>query len=221
MRLQPEIEEASIVVVGDFNPAIFHPLWFANNDLIRAEEADAAETEIVHREVAAFSIDWLTINVTQGRFQAQTKQGAYYEPLRDLVLGVLDLLSHTPVRALGLNRHFHYPVKSEKDWHSIGNRLAPKKDWEDFLHYPGMRSLQMEGQRTDNYAGYVRIVVEPSGEVEPGIYVMVNDHYALHELDTRRVGTKTARRIVDANWTHAMSSSLQIASHIVNLGAQQ
>ncbi len=221
MRLQPEIEEASIVVLGDFNPAIFHPLWFANNGLIRPQEAEAANTEIVHREVAAFAVDWLVINVTQARFQAQTKQGPYYEPLRDLVLGVLDLLSHTPVRSVGLNRHFHYQAKSEEYWHSIGHRLAPKNDWEQFLHQPGMRSLQMEGQRTDDYAGSVRVIVEPSNQVVPGIYVMVNDHYDIDELDTRSVGTRTARRIVDAKWTHAMDLSHRIASHIVNLGEQR
>lgn len=48
MPLIPEIDGSSIVVLGSFNPAIFHPLWFKINQLIRPEEADSAKLEVTH-----------------------------------------------------------------------------------------------------------------------------------------------------------------------------
>src|SRR5688500_14696309 len=99
MPLQLHLQSVDIVVVGNFNPAIFHPTWFTSNDLIRAQEADAAEIQVVHPEVASFKAAWLAITCTRDRFHASTTQEAYYEPLRDLAWGVLDLLSHTPLTA--------------------------------------------------------------------------------------------------------------------------
>src|SRR5438067_10758454 len=39
----PETENASIVMVGSFNPAIFQPLWLGTQDLIRRKEAEDAK----------------------------------------------------------------------------------------------------------------------------------------------------------------------------------
>src|SRR3712207_1383849 len=108
MQLQVGLEGATVVLLGSFNPAIFHPAWFAANGLIREEEARAAEIEIVHPNAAVFRTEWLVIESARDRFLATTILDAYYEPLRDLVVGVLDLLSHTPLTAMGLNRDFHY-----------------------------------------------------------------------------------------------------------------
>ncbi len=149
MPPQLELQGATIVLLGSFNPAIFHPAWFAANDLLRQKEADNANIEVTHIEVAAFSTEWLQINCTRERFQATTIQQAFSESLRDLVLGILTLLSHTPVKAMGLNTEFHFRVPSERYWHDVGDRLAPKPDWVNILNNPGMRSLIMEGQRSD------------------------------------------------------------------------
>jgi hypothetical protein len=63
---QAELEGLTIVVVGSFNPAIFHPAWFSRCNLIRQEEADSAKVEIVHSEVAQFSGDWFSVQRTSG-----------------------------------------------------------------------------------------------------------------------------------------------------------
>jgi hypothetical protein len=92
--------EVSIVMVGNFNPAILHPLWFSSQKLIKRAEAEAAEIELVHREMALWHTEWFKLNVVPERLQLRCEQEAYFEPARDLALGVLMLLEHTPVRAL-------------------------------------------------------------------------------------------------------------------------
>ncbi len=48
------IQSVNIVVLGKFNPSIFHPAWFAAQNLIRTKEADAANIQIVHPEASFF-----------------------------------------------------------------------------------------------------------------------------------------------------------------------
>src|SRR3712207_5482364 len=219
MRAQIEMRAATIVIIGNFNPAIFHPAWLAANHLLRQQEADNAKIEITHPDIAAFSTEWLQFNCTRERLQVRTLQDAYYGPLRDLVLGVLTLLSHTPIRAVGLNGEFHYLAPSEKYWHSIGDRLAPKADWNGLLQQPGMRSLIIEGQRTDVYRGYVNVHIEPSSRVSPGIFVMTNDHYQLGNDRASSAETETARNILTEHWDLSQENARLIAEHIAALGA--
>ena len=75
MATQPaiEIEGVSIVLLGDFNPKIFQPAWFAAQELIRKEEAESAEIEVIHPEVVVFSLDWLRIQVTRNRWISEAQ----------------------------------------------------------------------------------------------------------------------------------------------------
>jgi hypothetical protein len=221
MMPQPQIQSANVVLRGHFSPAVFHPAWFASNDLLGRQEAEAAKVEIVNPHVAIFTAEWLQVNVVEDRFQAGTVQESHYEALRDLVIGVLDLLRHTPLRAMGLNRDFHYSLQSEQVWHSVGHRLVPKQDWEDVLETPGMRSLIVEGKRPDHLDGYIQVKVEPSQQVEYGVFVNVNDHYELKSSDTALAGTDKAIQILTERWAESMQRSLTIAQKVASLGVSQ
>ena len=100
-------ETASIVLLGNFNPAIFHPEWLAAKQLIRSSEAAAAALDVVHAELAQFRMGWLRLTVTRDRFVAETSDPSHQAPLRDLVVGIFELLEHTPTTRLGLNRTVH------------------------------------------------------------------------------------------------------------------
>lgn len=218
MRPQLVIQDVNIVLRGQFNPAMFHPAWFAAQNLIRQQEAEAAEVEIVHPEAAVFDIEWLQIRVTRDRFLAATVQEAYYELLRDLVIGVFTVLDQTPLRVMGINRNFHYGLDSAESWHMVGDRLAPKPDWGGILDSPGMKSLSMQGLRPDDYSGYVLVKVEPSNQVEFGIYINVNDHYELTASSEIPANKSGVVAILSENWQKSMRNGLYIADKIVELG---
>jgi hypothetical protein len=217
MPPQLHTQGSSIVLRGDFNPSIFHPSWLASHNLIGSQEAEAAKIEIVHRDAAAFVVEWLRIEVVSDRFQAATTQESYYGPLRDLVSGVFSLLCHTPVKLMGFNRDFHYRLESEQLLHDIGHRLAPKKDW-DMLQKPGMLSLTVQGARPDSLPGFILVKVEPSTMVEPGLFIEVNDHYELKSPDKNIPGTSVAAQILSEQWNQSMQRSLTIANKIASLG---
>jgi len=208
---KPEIEGVGIVLVGSFNPRIFQPAWFAAENLIREEEEQAAKIELIHRQVAIFSLDWLHLQVTDEQFIVTTTQSSFYEPLRDLVLGTFRLLRHTPIRMMGLNRDCHFRMPSEETWHAFGHRLTPKEPWAGILTEPGMRSLTMEGLRPDNLKGYIRVRVEPSVRVHPGVFINVNDHYEVKDTATVR-GCDEIIDILDREWKSFLDRSAEIVS---------
>ena len=218
MPQKPAKQGLNIVVLGQFNPAIFHPVWFAAQDLIRSQEAENAEIQLIHPDAAIFQIDWARIHIVRERFQAGTPQEPYFEPLRDLVSGVFSLLGHTPTRALGINWEFHYRLTSEKIWHQVGHQLAPKDVWKDLLNAPGTRSLVIEGERSDGRSGYIRAKVEPSSKIEYGVNIEVNDHYDLEGDSKSASRTDRLIEILSENWNESMRRAHEIAEKIAGLG---
>jgi hypothetical protein len=218
---QIEIQGVSLVLIGSFNPAIFHPSWFAAYNLIRKEEAETADTKIIHSDIADFKLGWLSVNVLRDRLQLGTVQESYYEALRDIAVGVLQLLSHTPVTMMGINREFHFNLLSEDAWNGLGYRLVPKQDWEPFLKRPGLTVLTEEGLRPDEYKGYIRVSVQPSPRVSFGVYVHVNDHYQLISDGKEIGGADKARIILSEKWSESMKRGLDIAQGISSLGEKK
>jgi hypothetical protein len=211
---QPEIRSVSIVLLGDFNPKIFQPAWFAVEELIRRQEAEEANIEIVHPEVVSFTLEWLRLQVTRERFIASTMQEPYDEFVRDLVLGTFNVLRHTPLHKMGINAEKHFRMDSEDVWHAFGDRLAPKDLWQGVIDTPGLRSLTMQGRRPDGLKGYIHVRVEPSVRIHPGVYFRVNDHY---EVDDPKsvLGSKDILTLLEQSWDASLKRSERIMSTLL------
>ena len=172
-----KLESASIVLRGSFNPAIFQPRWFSAQGLLSDEAADAAEIQVIHPQIAAFAVHRIDLQVTTDRFMVASADAASYDLLRDLVLGTFAVLKHTPLSLMGLNSSAHMRSSSESAWHNFGHMLAPKTFWDGLVEKPGTRSLTIQGDRPDKHKGYLLVKVEPSNQVQPGVFVDINDHF--------------------------------------------
>ena len=101
MRIEPEIDGVSIVLLGDFNPAIFAPAWFALHGLLPRGATDGANVQIVCPQVTAFTFDWLRLEVVNNRFNVETLQAPHIH-LRDLVLRTFkERVPHAPHGSTG------------------------------------------------------------------------------------------------------------------------
>ncbi len=206
---KPEIEAVAIVLVGSFNPRIFHPAWFAKEGLIQEGEWQSAEIRIITSDAAVFSIGWMALEVLHDRFCITTNQPQYFEPLRDLALGTFKLLRHTPIKQLGINKLEHYRSSNHEEWHQLGHRLAPKEGWAGLLEKPGMRKLTMEGVRPDKYAGRILVTVEPSSKINPGVYFELNDHYEIDVVEEGRSSDR-AMEILSESWQESLERAAKI-----------
>lgn len=225
MKIQPKlpeisVDEITVVLVGDFNPKIFHPMWFSHNEIIRQNEAAEAVVEIVHADVASFSIEWLTVQVLHDRFTAAIKAEAYRKHLGDLVQNVFTQLGHSPVRQLGLNASFRLNFRSESDWHGFGHFLTPKSPWADVLSSPGMRSVVMQGVRSDDRPGHINVTIEPDLRTRSDAIVRINDHYDLDEtkdgVKASVEGAKLALDVLLANYNSSYDQSSELVRRLVS-----
>jgi hypothetical protein len=204
MDIQPKtpdlsVDEMTVVLVGDFNPKIFHPMWFANHGVLREAEATEARIEVVHSDVCSFSTEWLTVQVLRDRFTAAIKADVYQAHLGDLVANVFTLLSHSPVHQMGLNTTFRLHFKSEDDWHSFGHLILPKSPWSGVLEKPGLRSVMVQGSRGDKHLGYLSVTLEPDLRQRGDALLRINDHF---EAPQAKDGHPTS--INDAQWALAI-----------------
>jgi len=218
MKTSPELEQASIVFLGSFNPAIFHPSWFAAHDLIPCDDQKVPKginRTLVLPEITDFSTEDFSLQVQAQRFALRTTNASFYESLRDLAYSTFSILHHTPIIKMGLNRDFHFRMPDIDAWHEIGHRLAPKEHWKGLLHHPGLRHLSMEGERQDDYKGFIRVIVEPSNEIKPhGVHIGVNDHYEVHDPEKNK-GSIELIEILQKMWSKSINSASKTAQTII------
>jgi len=215
-KIGPEVQGASIVALGSFNPAIFHPLWFSGNNLIRKEEADGADVKIIHSEVAIFSAEWFSLQVMGERYVVETEDPTKYQPLRDLALGTFKILEHTPVRAFGFNRYQHIRLASEEDWHAFGDHYVPKESWRAVLDKPGMRALIVEGKREGSAADQMQVKIEPSRQVHPGVFIHLNEHYNIPEDSSPMDAIAFFLGKLQSSWDDFLAYWQRVSQHLLS-----
>ena len=197
MKFELEFQAHTIVAVGDLNPAIFQPAWFAQEGLITPKEAQAAKIDVISAQAALFQVDWLSLQVLPDRFVAVTENEAYYRHLLDLVASTFSKLIHTPIRALGINYCGHYQLESASQWTFVSDELAPKTRWSALLETPSMRSLTMESPRTEGPEGYVLFKVEPSVRISNGVFIDINNHY---DVSHEGAGCRAMLSVLSRHW---------------------
>lgn len=229
MRIEPEIGHVTIVLRGSFNPAIYTPAWFAMHGLLPENAADSAidKTVQLHSEGATFGFDWLRLTATTDHFQCEIAQ-APLARVRDFVASVFgEHLRHTPLTALGINRHVHFRVRSPAERDRIGRTLAPVAPWGVWGkvlgfdgEYGGMTSLTMSRNNPENRpdGDMINITVAPSlwiDDKRTGVYVRVNDHYT-----TDGAGPGSAERlmkVLEADFDASLKRSDGLIDHVMSL----
>ena len=212
----PEIESASIVLVGSFNPAILHPEWLAHQSLIRPEEAEQAKVEVVSRQLTVIRLSWFELQVLEDRFSATATDPAHFQTLQECVLGIFSLLEFTPINAMGLNRQMHFRMRKPESWASLENALAPKKPWAGILSgrrdgAPTLQTLSLDGNRDGSSAQSLIVKVEPSPRVQSGVYMATNEHFEFSDASS----TSEPMNMLSQHWLQALAYSKHLANKLI------
>ena len=229
MRIQPQSEGVSIVLVGNFNPSIFTPAWFGLNNLLSASQVSSADLKLAHRDFTEFSLDWLHVTVTMERFTAETTQAPYIR-VHDLVFRTFnELLNHTPLRALGINQIIHFPVKGKNELDRIGRKLAPLEPWGTWggklntvEEFGGLSSLTMSQMALKERPvdDQLNVKVEPSQRIKQsggyGVFVEVNDHYTAGNVENA-AASKTLMNKLNDFFEESLSRSNILIDQLMSL----
>ena len=205
-------DSATIVLLGSFNPGIFHPAWFEKHGLLPQSETSDAKIEVVSNDVAIFTMSWVRIEVIGDRFVFRTIDESKFGPLRDLVVAVFQLLEFTPIKQMGMNREVKYQMPNVETWHSIGHTLAPKEHWLNYVKSPGMKSLSIEAERDDARKGILNITVSSVSSPPFSVVTAINDHVELDENST----AADVNLIIMQDWEKSLNRAEKIASGLIS-----
>ncbi|HWI02891.1 MAG TPA: hypothetical protein VNT52_03565 [Acidimicrobiales bacterium] len=208
----------NIQVLGHFNPRLFVPQWFADVGLLASEEVGDVKNEIIHEEIAQFALDWVSIRVTKDRLAASTTRVGHIEPLRDLVAGTLDLLTHTPTMSLGINHDYWFDFTDRDSFDAFGWTLVAPSNW-PLMDRPGMAQLTVQGKRTDEREGYVRVLIDPQLDGGYRVNVGVNDHYQVDSTPAARC-TPMIVEIINARWFDSIADSQALIDDLARLASE-
>jgi hypothetical protein len=231
MRISPQISAASIVALGHFNPLIFGRDWLRDKEIVVGNDFEKLKTSIVHPDIVSYEMPWGTFQVDRTNFTIGTTR----EPLvrvHDFFVRCFQFLPETPISAVGINREVHFEAASEAARDRVGDVLAPKEFWDDFVQSEGqktggVRSLTMEHSirkegrlaRMDGKFGYVRVKVEPSEhrDLRYGIYVQVNDHFDLVTPPDKLSDGRAAADLVTEQFERSMTNSERLIERVLEL----
>jgi len=229
MRIEPQINAANITALGNFNPLIFRTDWFQAKEIVVGADFDNAKVDILHADVSSFKLPWGQMQVDRDRFQIS----AIKEPLIracDFFVKTFQFLPETPIRAFGINREVHFDAGTARAWDFIGDILAPKEFWGDFVRAAdgsklgGLRVLMMEqaiavrgrSTRLDGLHGWIRVQIEPSLHILKGVFVVVNDHFDLMEGDLPADGRKAVELVLE-KWETSLDRAEGLVDRIMGL----
>jgi len=209
--VSPEYDALFLVLVGNFNPPIFQPAWLSRHGIVSEVEEEAAQIEIIRTEIASYTLGPFKFSVQPERFQVETHQPDQRFRLRDLVCNIFGLLPETPVTQLGINRAMHFSVADVDRWNHIGHSLVPKAViWDQLMTKPGTMSVSVRGTRETSKSKWVQFRVEPSGLVNPGLFVQTTEHF-----DSTDSGAAWVPEKLTESWQDACEYSLQSAQEIL------
>lgn len=198
----------SIVLIGNFNPAIITPHWLLLKDLIRESDITESPQDIIHPEVSKFNLEFAKIQVTKDRFQVDCSNEAEFPVALDLVISVFRYLGETPVSAIGLNHTMHVNLKSAKSYRSFGNWLAPLDNWDEDLERPGLLELKMQENHIEDLGIKNFIIISPSALISPfGITIQLNYHINVKPQ-------QSISELIEVNWK---KSELKAEKLVVNI----
>lgn len=230
MREGLAIEDVSIVLLGSFNPPIFHPSWFARHELMSAEEADGATNVLIAPEVAQFSAAYITFDIQPSRFFVRTT-ALYRDVVKDLVLATLgEKLPHTPVWSVGLNKSYEFKCRDELARARLGARLAPPGEWGEWgrsieqsifaggEHGGVTRVTMQQRPRPDGRPGHVQADVHAnmSDRTGTGVFLDVNNHFEVGPAGAV-AGNDAALHVVDECWSSSLEAADQILKGVMEV----
>lgn len=167
---------------------------------------------MVSNDVAIFTMSWVRIEVIGDRFVFRTIDESKFGPLRDLAIGVFQLLEFTPIKQIGINREIKYEMPNIDAWHSVGHTLAPKEYWLTYVKSPGMSSLTIRAERDDARKGMLNVTVSPSSDPPFSVVIGINDHV---ELDANSTAAD-ANLVIMQDWEKSLERAEKIAYGLIS-----
>ena len=233
-RYTPARQSVSIALLGKFNPAIFSPDWLERYDIIPGTSAQEGKVTVIHPEYSEIEVGPnIRFSIQPERFSIEFAEEPFVKALDAIILIFREILSHTPITAIGVNYAIHFALDSIDQRAQLGRALAPVEPWgewgqslnnENPAQIGGMiRVVMEETHPTDRQKGYRRVYIEPSVRSEyvdrlVGVYMAVNDHYEVDEAGD--LGSSKAMEILAEKFDSSINKSKSIVASMMDYAGE-
>lgn len=171
----------SVVLLGSFNPMIYHPYWLKEKEII-GEEDITKEGILVHEDISSFKIgDWMQMNINKNRCEFKILNADKILIMRDIIIGCLNALPETPIVAFGINKGWIAQLPNSEQYYELGAKLSPLELWKDDFKNPRLKNIAIEDTNNENFAGTRRlIIIQPAPaelKYDNAIDINLNNHF--------------------------------------------
>lgn len=202
----------SIVLIGQFNPAIVTPQWLALKKLIRESEAENSSIQITHPEVSQFSLPFADFSIVKNKFQVNCSDGSQFDTVRDLVTSIFIILSETPVSGIGINHIYHFDLSDHDTYFNFGNWLSPQSIWDESLKKSGLIDLKVIEADFSDTGVKKQVQLNPSELHRPyGAKFQLNYH-----IELTKAPDKSISNTIIENWEISKEEASTIFKRLIN-----
>ncbi|WP_122549826.1 hypothetical protein [Pseudomonas viridiflava] len=228
--------EASIVIVGDFDPLMMAPHWFVKNGMIPQEDVDDnLSIDIVYKEATRFSLASIVVEILVDRVILRSYLSSFDYKIHDLAVGILSLpaFKNTKVSGVGLNVFHDVSVTDDEVFHRLGDRLAPKDIWLNSMpdiDRAGLWQLQVQLVKASNVPGVYNFTAVRS-EIKNGLRFSLNNHFddVNFRGELKKSPTKKPKgshvfdavALVSAYWQETLDVHVHVIDSLLNNIAQE
>lgn len=211
-------EGRGLVIAGAFSPAMLHPAWFVEHELIRPDEGGKANVQVISSEITLWELPWVSVQVSQQRLDLVCDDPVSYEAVRDLGQGTLRLLRGNRVTAIGMNYYFHYAVDGMPMALNRFSGLHEARSW-SLTSEPFVTQMKVRTGRPEALApgidGFFAIDLQPSVQVKSGgVFFGMNDHYDLKQTRGSDLEGRVQRLLTEA-WEPSRDHAQRVAEAVI------
>ena len=232
MRIKPQIDRTTILLVGSFNPAVFQPAWFARHGMIGDEEAEDPNMSVNGRE-SRFKTAQFRTSVRRDRFMAAGLDN-HSDPVRDLAVSCFkEALPHTPIHTVRISRRIRFDAGSSGVRDGVVGRLAPKEAWGEWMEQASRESgngsergdissivMTRDLESEEGLKIRVDARVGPSIRTRAGIFVNVVSHFPPDDGEEEDQDASFAVGILQDCWESSLERAEFIFDQIMKLAEE-
>jgi len=214
-------EEASIVLVGNINPKIFHPEWFIRKGIV--EEWDYSKDEFVSLpDMSQMELpNDRRILALLNQFSIRSSRASEYFSLKDLVMSTFSFLNETPILQMGMNYSSVIKIANPAKWMQFGSELAPQQHWKNAANFInsleqdkqkelGLWELTMNLPRPDDLKGFIRPKIAVLQASQNTLTFSINNHVEIEDFSTAEM-----TKILGENWDKSLFLAQQLISNMM------
>ncbi|MBW2141592.1 MAG: hypothetical protein JRG97_11065 [Deltaproteobacteria bacterium] len=205
-----------VLTAQSFNPSIFTETWLDKNGILAADSLEGMR--VFSPEVAQFQTKECQVLVIPPKMQITFRihqVSGDFEVQCNIAVRTVELLSHTPYEALGLNFDFFVSFPDEKDFNAYNRALLGTGDYQLLQEFSSADAKFGRYFSKDHGAARLKLDIKPvkgGPQNKDLLQFSFNFHHDVAQMDL----SERAKRLIE--FIRGWSSLREYSERLVKMG---